>query len=65
MSTILNLLQADRDLCICDYQPENGMYIVPYLPGIGNEWSGKALAEASCKESFNLDSVKDFMIPPK
>lgn len=32
----------NRDLCIYDYQPENGKYKVPELPGIGNELSEKA-----------------------
>ena len=29
----------NRELCIYDYQPENGKYSVPDLPGIGNELS--------------------------
>jgi L-alanine-DL-glutamate epimerase-like enolase superfamily enzyme len=49
---ILNLFKPVRDLCIYDYQPVNGVYTVPELPGIGNEWSEKALAEALRKETF-------------
>ncbi|MDR3259468.1 MAG: mandelate racemase/muconate lactonizing enzyme family protein [Fusobacteriaceae bacterium] len=37
------LLQYNRDLCIHDYQPVNGKYKVPELPGLGNEFSEKAL----------------------
>ena len=29
----------NRDLCIYDYQPVNGKFRVPELPGIGNELS--------------------------
>ena len=29
--------KANRDLCIQDYQPENGRYTVPDLPGLGVE----------------------------
>ena len=38
------LYQANKDLCIYDYQPENGKFKVPDLPGLGNEHSEKALA---------------------
>ncbi len=31
------LKKAVRDLCIYDYQPENGKYKVPELPGLGQE----------------------------
>lgn len=41
------LLQMMKDLCIYDYQPENGKYKVPELPGIGNEFSEKAIKECS------------------
>jgi L-alanine-DL-glutamate epimerase-like enolase superfamily enzyme len=37
------LLQCNKDLCIHDYQPVNGKYKVPDLPGIGNEFSKVAL----------------------
>jgi L-alanine-DL-glutamate epimerase-like enolase superfamily enzyme len=33
-------------LCINDYQPTKGKMYVPELPGIGNEWSEKAMKEA-------------------
>lgn len=33
------LPKTHRELCIYDYQPENGKYKVPELPGLGNEWA--------------------------
>lgn len=41
-----NTLPINTELCVYDYQPENGYFKVPDLPGIGNELSEKALAEA-------------------
>jgi len=38
-----------RNLCIYDYQAENGMRRAPDLPGIGNEWSEQAIVEAERK----------------
>lgn len=40
---VFNLHQYNKQLCIYDYQPENGKYKVPELPGIGNEFSDYAL----------------------
>jgi L-alanine-DL-glutamate epimerase-like enolase superfamily enzyme len=37
------LLKENKDLCVHDYQPVNGKYKVPDLPGIGNEFSEAAL----------------------
>jgi L-alanine-DL-glutamate epimerase-like enolase superfamily enzyme len=37
------LLKENRELCVHDYQPVNGKYKVPELPGIGNEFSEVAL----------------------
>lgn len=31
--------KANRDICIYDYQPKNGKFEIPDLPGIGNEIS--------------------------
>ena len=42
-----NTLLANTETCIYDYQPVNGYYVVPDLPGLGNELSPKALAEAT------------------
>ena len=41
-----NTLPINTELCIYDYQPVDGYFTVPDLPGIGNELSEKALAEA-------------------
>lgn len=41
-----NTLPINTELCIYDYQPVEGYFTVPDLPGIGNELSEKALAEA-------------------
>lgn len=41
-----NKLTFNRELCVYEYQPENGYINVPELPGIGNELSEKALANA-------------------
>lgn len=40
------LHQYNKDLCVHDYQPQNGKMLIPELPGIGNEWTEKAMAEA-------------------
>ncbi len=37
------LTELNKRLCIHDYQPVNGKYKVPELPGIGNEFSEYAL----------------------
>ena len=39
-----NLAAFNRELCKCDYQPQNGMLAPPEIPGIGNEWSDYALS---------------------
>ena len=41
------LTELNKRLCIYDYQPENGKYKVPELPGIGNEFSEYALTNCS------------------
>ncbi len=40
------LHQYNKDLCIYDYQPVNGQFTAPEIPGIGNEWTEKAMQEA-------------------
>ena len=42
----VNTLAPVRELCVHDYQPVNGRFAIPELPGIGNELSEKALREA-------------------
>lgn len=46
---IRSLQDYTRTLCKYDYMPENGKYKVPELPGIGQELSDKAIAEATIK----------------
>jgi L-alanine-DL-glutamate epimerase-like enolase superfamily enzyme len=41
------LIQQNIDLCKYDYQPKNGYYEVPDLPGIGQEVTEKAMKEAA------------------
>ncbi len=40
---VFNIQSFNRELCIHDYQPVNGRYQIPDLPGIGNELSEYAL----------------------
>ncbi|MDR1970355.1 MAG: mandelate racemase/muconate lactonizing enzyme family protein, partial [Treponema sp.] len=40
----VNLLKSNQELCIYDYQPVRGRFAIPELPGLGNEFSEKALA---------------------
>ncbi|AZO94572.1 mandelate racemase/muconate lactonizing enzyme family protein [Halocella sp. SP3-1] len=39
----INLCDYNKKLCIHDYQPKDGKYKVPELPGLGNEFSEFAL----------------------
>jgi L-alanine-DL-glutamate epimerase-like enolase superfamily enzyme len=41
-----NTLPINTEICVHDYQPKNGYYEVPDLPGIGNELTEKALAKS-------------------
>lgn len=43
---IIGIDPTNTELCIHDYQPVNGYYTVPDLPGIGNELSEYALSRA-------------------
>lgn len=40
---VFNLSSWNKNLCIYDYQPVNGKFSIPELPGIGNEFSDYAL----------------------
>ena len=46
------LYEANRKLAFYDYQPVNGKYKVPDLPGLGNEHSEYALTHYSAKETI-------------
>jgi L-alanine-DL-glutamate epimerase-like enolase superfamily enzyme len=43
----VNTIKENCELCIYDYQPVDGYFSVPELPGIGNELSQKALSDAT------------------
>ncbi|MEA4890987.1 MAG: mandelate racemase/muconate lactonizing enzyme family protein [Peptococcaceae bacterium] len=45
----VNLTPYNKAYCIYDYQPVNGKYKVPELPGLGNEFAPEALAKATAK----------------
>lgn len=44
---IVNLCEFNKRLCKYDYQPENGFFYIPDLPGIGNELSDFVLNETT------------------
>lgn len=43
---VVSINEVNTELCIYDYQPVNGYYNIPELPGIGNELSEFALSTA-------------------
>ncbi len=43
---VTNRSEANRSLCLYDYQPMNGKCSIPDLPGLGQELSEKAIATA-------------------
>jgi L-alanine-DL-glutamate epimerase-like enolase superfamily enzyme len=43
---VVSINEVNKELCIYDYQPVNGYYNIPELPGIGNELSDFALSTA-------------------
>lgn len=45
----VNLTPYNKAYCIHDYQPVNGRYKIPELPGLGNEFTPEALAAATVK----------------
>ena len=49
------LHQYMKDLCVHDYQPVKGRFVTPELPGIGNEWTEKAMTEARMKKTVTKD----------
>lgn len=42
----VNTLAEVTETCIYDYQPKNGYFEIPEIPGIGNELTEKALSES-------------------
>ena len=45
----VNLTPYNKSYCIYDYQPVNGKYKIPDLPGLGNEFAPEALENAVTK----------------
>jgi galactonate dehydratase len=43
---VINRISWNRDLCVHDYQPVNGYFEIPDIPGLGNELSQSALKAA-------------------
>ncbi len=43
---VVSINEVNTELCVHDYQPVNGYYSIPELPGIGNELSDFALKTA-------------------
>ena len=39
----INCRDYNIELCVHDYQPENGYYRIPEVPGLGNEYSPAAI----------------------
>ncbi|QQO08402.1 mandelate racemase/muconate lactonizing enzyme family protein [Breznakiella homolactica] len=52
---IVNLCDFNKRLCKYDYQPENGRFKVPELPGLGNELSDFVLSQP--KATISGDNV--------
>lgn len=50
---VIFLQEENRRLALHDYQPVNGYYEIPDLPGLGNEWSEYALASAKNKVTIS------------
>ena len=49
---VFNLYDFNKELCIYDYQPVNGQYFIPDLPGLGSELSEYALTHC---EKFTVE----------
>jgi L-alanine-DL-glutamate epimerase-like enolase superfamily enzyme len=45
---VISLQKGNRELCIQDYQPENGRFTIPELPGLGIELNDAVLANSPC-----------------
>ena len=56
---VINRASNNRELCIYDYQPINGHFNIPELPGIGNELSEYALNTA---DKLTVSTAKAFKI---
>jgi L-alanine-DL-glutamate epimerase-like enolase superfamily enzyme len=45
---VIALKQGNRELCLQDYQPVNGRFSVPDVPGLGIDLNDAVLAESPC-----------------
>jgi galactonate dehydratase len=45
---VIAIKPGNRELCVQDYQPQNGKYSVPDLPGLGLELNEKAISRSPC-----------------
>lgn len=50
---VIQLQEETRRMALYDYQPVNGYYEIPDLPGLGNEWSEFALNTAKEKVTIS------------
>jgi L-alanine-DL-glutamate epimerase-like enolase superfamily enzyme len=42
------LCQFNKDFCVQDYQPQNGQYVTPDLPGLGIELNDSVVSKSPC-----------------
>lgn len=52
---IVNLCDFNKRLCKYDYQPVDGKYKIPDLPGLGNEWSDFVLTPSENVEKIVIE----------
>lgn len=45
---VIALKQANRELCVQDYQPQNGSFSIPDLPGLGLELNEAVVFKSPC-----------------
>jgi galactonate dehydratase len=45
---VIAIKPGNRELCIQDYQPQNGKYSIPDLPGLGLELDEKVISRFPC-----------------
>ncbi len=43
-----NIKTGNREICVQDYQPKNGQYSIPYLPGLGLELNETVISRSPC-----------------
>lgn len=45
---IISLQKDNRELCVQDYQPVDGKFSIPDLPGLGIDLDEKVIAKSPC-----------------